>query len=353
MRPIPLPEPDADARAHSTRVLTAIRAAITAGGGFLPFRDYMQIAMYAPGLGYYVAGTRKFGAGGDFVTGPELTSLFGHALAVDVAATLAATNEREIVELGAGSGRLLVELAAIRPDLRLVGIDLRTRPTDLPEHVEWAQDLWDVRYGCWTSGEAGTVLDQDEPVMIICCEWLDDLPCPVVARQADGWREVIISDDGMEQPGPRLESEELAWADRWWPGGERAEIGLTRDRAWADLVKLIKKRGGCALMIDYGHLRRRRPITGSLAAYRDGRALEPVAVAGLNLTAHVAVDAVRAAGEAFGATTTFCGLQSEVVPELLQIETYPDPLVDLGRRSRLAALSSQYVWGSHWWLLQC
>ena len=61
--------------------------------------------------------------------------------------------------------------------------------------------------------------------MIICCEWLDDLPCPVVARHADGWREVIINDDGMEQPGPRLESEELAWADRWWPGGERAEIG--------------------------------------------------------------------------------------------------------------------------------
>jgi hypothetical protein len=100
MTPIPLPEPDADARAHSTRVLTAIRAAIAAGGGFLPFRDYMQLALYAPGLGYYVAGTRKFGAGGDFVTGPELTSLFGHALAVDVAATLAATNEREIVELG-------------------------------------------------------------------------------------------------------------------------------------------------------------------------------------------------------------------------------------------------------------
>ena len=54
-----------------------------------------------------------------------------------------------------------------------------------------------------------------------------------------------------------------------------------------------------------------------------------------------------------GATTTFCGLQSEVVPELLQVETYPDPLVDLGRRSQYSALSSQYVWGSHWWLLQC
>jgi SAM-dependent MidA family methyltransferase len=189
--------------------------------------------------------------------------------------------------------------------------------------------------------------------MIICCEWLDDLPCPVVTRHADGWRELIINDDGQEQAGPRLESEQLAWADRWWPGGERAEIGLTRDRAWAEMVKLIMKRGGCAIMIDYGHTAPRRPVTGSLAAYRDGRALDPRPGSTVNLTAHVAIDAVRAAGEAAGATTTFCGLQSEVVPELLQADTHADPLVDLGRRSEHAALSSQYVWGSHWWLLQC
>jgi hypothetical protein len=113
------------------------------------------------------------------------------------------------------------------------------------------------------------------------------------------------------------------------------------------------KRGGCALMIDYGHTAERRPVTGSLAAYRDGRALEPVAGPAVNLTAHVAVDAIRATGETLGATTTFCGLQSEVVPDLLQLDTHPDPLVDLGRRTQHAALSSQYVWGSHWWLLQC
>jgi hypothetical protein len=260
-----------------------------------------------------------------------------------------------VVDIGAGNGRLLQELSAIRPDLQLLGIDMRTRPAELPETVGWAQDLWDVRYGCWTSGEAGAALGGPEPVMIICCEWLDDLPCPVVTRYADGWREVIINDDGTEHAGPRLDDEQLAWADLWWPGGDRAEIGLTRDRAWAELIKLIRKRGGSALMIDYGHTAERRPLAGSLAAYRDGRALEPVAGAGagVNLTAHVAVDAVRAAGEALGATTTFCGLQSEVVPELLQPESPPDPVVDLDRRSQRAALSSEYVWGSHWWLLQC
>jgi SAM-dependent MidA family methyltransferase len=275
-----------------------------------------------------------------------------------IAQLLAALADRHdeitsVIDVGAGNGRLLGELSAIRPDLHLLGIDLRTRPKGLAAQVSWAQDLWDVRYGCWTSGEAGAALAQPEPVMIICCEWLDDLPCPVVAQHADGWREVIVNDDGQEQAGPRLEGEQLAWADRWWPGGERAEIGLTRDRAWVELVKMIIERGGCALMIDYGHAAGRRPVSGSLAAYRDGRALEPVPGTSVNLTAHVAVDAVRAAGEEVGATTAFCGLQSEVVPELLQTESHPDPLVDLDRRSQHSALSSQYVWGSHWWLLQC
>ena len=258
-----------------------------------------------------------------------------------------------VVDVGAGSGRLLAELSAIRPGLQLLGIDLRERPKGLTSQVGWAQDLWDVRYGCWTSGEAGAALDQSEPVMIICSEWLDDLPCPVAMRHADGWREVIINDGGNEQAGPRLSNEQRAWADRWWPGGDRAEIGVTRDRAWVELINMISSRGGCALMIDYGHTAARRPVSGSLAAYRDGRALEPIPGPNVNLTAHVAIDAVRAAGEEAGATTAFCGLQSEVVPDLLQSKLLADPLVDLDRRSQVSALSSQFVWGSHWWLLQC
>jgi 2-polyprenyl-3-methyl-5-hydroxy-6-metoxy-1,4-benzoquinol methylase len=62
-----------------------------------------------------------------------------------------------VVDVGAGNGRLLEELSAIRPDLQLLGIDLRKRPEGLPAQVGWAQDLWDVRYGCWTMA-AGTAL---------------------------------------------------------------------------------------------------------------------------------------------------------------------------------------------------
>ena len=64
------------------------------------------------------------------------------------------------------------------------------------------------------------------------------------------------------------------------------------------------------------------------------------------------MDAVRAAGEAAGLQTVFCCLQSEVVSELTSTVAHPDPLVDLARRSQQSALSSQYVWGGHWWLLQ-
>ena len=259
---------------------------------------------------------------------------------------------RVVIDLGAGSGQLLSALHELRPGLQLVAVDLRDRPTDLPAAVEWARDLWDVRYDRWTTGAAEPWLTRPEPVMIICCEWLDDLPVVVVRRHADGWREMIIGDDGTEEFGPRLHEEQLAWADQWWPTGQRAEVGLTRDRAWAALAAAVARRGGCALMIDYGHRLGERPADGSFAAYRDGRSVPPTPSGEVNLTAHVSVDSVRAVGEEAGLRTAFCCLQSEVVPQLLDAAPQADPLADLARRSQQSALSSNYVWGSHWWLLQ-
>ena len=164
--------------------------------------------------------------------------------------------------------------------------------------------------------------------------------------------------------GATARGAQLEWADRWWPRGGRAEIGLNRDRAWSSLIEVVIRCGGCALMIDYGHLAVARPVHGSLAAYREGRAVDPVPGPNLNLTAHVAVDAVRAAGEQHGATTVHCCLQSEVIPLLRPHEDRHDrddhehdqpehdQLSDLARRSQWAALTSDHVWGSHWWLLQ-
>ena len=105
-----LPEPDADARAHSERVRAFVVGAIDRAGGWIPLAEYIRIALYAPGLGYYAAGARKLGPAGDFTTAPEMTPLYGAALAAQVAPILAAGSGREIVEPGAGSGRLAVDL---------------------------------------------------------------------------------------------------------------------------------------------------------------------------------------------------------------------------------------------------
>src|SRR5512143_1995113 len=81
-----LPLPDIDARVHSSRVVAHIRAAIAAAGGWIPSARYMELALYAPGLGYYAAGAAKLGVTGDFVTAPEISPLFGAALAVELRA---------------------------------------------------------------------------------------------------------------------------------------------------------------------------------------------------------------------------------------------------------------------------
>src|SRR5689334_14777128 len=108
MRALPVPDlplPDADARAHSERLKFRVREEIDRSGGWIPFARYMDLALYAPGLGYYAAGATKLGAAGDFVTAPEMTPLFGRALSTQVAAILAVSERREILELGGGSGR--------------------------------------------------------------------------------------------------------------------------------------------------------------------------------------------------------------------------------------------------------
>ena len=73
-----LPPPSPEALMHSARLIEHVRREIAAAGGWISFARYMELALYAPGLGYYAAGARKLGADGDFTTGPELTPLFGH-----------------------------------------------------------------------------------------------------------------------------------------------------------------------------------------------------------------------------------------------------------------------------------
>ena len=106
--PAATPPPDPAAAQHSARLGELIRAEIAAAGGLLPFDRFMDLALYAPGLGYYVAGAAKFGAGGDFVTAPQLSPLFGGCIAVQAAEALKRLGGGDVLEFGAGDGALAV-----------------------------------------------------------------------------------------------------------------------------------------------------------------------------------------------------------------------------------------------------
>ena len=107
-----LPEPDVQSAAHSKRVAASIHDVIRKAGGSISFAEYMQHALYAPGLGYYSAGATKLGADGDFVTAPEISPLFGRVLARQCAFVLEQLNNGRVLELGAGTGALAVSMLA-------------------------------------------------------------------------------------------------------------------------------------------------------------------------------------------------------------------------------------------------
>ena len=106
------PEPDSEGLAHSARVVERVRTEIEGHGGVLPFERYMALVMYEPGLGYYVSGTRQFGRKGDFVTAPELGSLYGRCVARQAAQILDQLDGGSLLEFGAGSGVLAATVLA-------------------------------------------------------------------------------------------------------------------------------------------------------------------------------------------------------------------------------------------------
>lgn len=155
-----LPLPDAESAAHSERVAEHIRVVIDAAGGVISFAQFMQEALYAPGLGYYAAGTTKLGAGGDFVTAPEVSTLFGEVVASQCGEVLRQVESGAILEFGAGSGKLACDvLRALerRGELPPAGYQILEVSPDLRERQE-------------------TFLRQQIPSLAGVVSWLDALP---------------------------------------------------------------------------------------------------------------------------------------------------------------------------------
>jgi SAM-dependent MidA family methyltransferase len=105
-----LPAPSQQALELSAELAVIIRREIDSSGGSIPFSRYMELCLYTPGLGYYSAGQRKFGSGGDFVTAPEISPLFGHCQANSCKEVLESLQGGDILEFGAGSGQLAIDV---------------------------------------------------------------------------------------------------------------------------------------------------------------------------------------------------------------------------------------------------
>ena len=110
MMKLDIPEPDAAARDHSAQLAAIIRNNIVARSGWIDFSEYMELALYTPGMGYYTNGSQKFGEHGDFITAPEISPLFAQSLANPVAKILGSLLQPRIIEFGAGSGKLALDL---------------------------------------------------------------------------------------------------------------------------------------------------------------------------------------------------------------------------------------------------
>lgn len=191
-----------------------------------------------------------------------------------------------VVDVGAGRGELLSRLHDIDPALHLTGVDVVTRPRDLPAPVGWL-----VSPGGPNLPEG---LGRLTSALVVAHEWLDVVPCAIAEVDADGiLRERLVDRAGAESWGAPLAGESLAWSEAHWPvsePGQRVEVGLTRDRAWAGLLHRMDS--GIAVAVDYGHRRGERPAEGTLTAYRSGRQVEPVPDGTCDLTAHVAMDSL-------------------------------------------------------------
>jgi SAM-dependent MidA family methyltransferase len=303
-----LPTPSPDALAHSARLVDHVRGELERAGGWLSFARYMELVLYAPGLGYYSAGARKLGTDGDFTTAPELTPLYGQCIAQQARQVLDLGLD-EILEVGAGSGALAATLleeldrlgAAPRSFLILeLSADLRARSRDLlatrvphlMERVAWLNVLPPAFSG-----------------LVIGNEVLDAMPVHVMRATADGIEEGGVIAARGEAP--------FAWAYRpatgelrdaaarlGLPPGYTTEIALVA-RGFVRSIGAMLERG-VALFVDYGFPAReyyhpQRSAGTLMCHYRHRAHGDPFFLPGLqDITAHVDFSAVAATAAGAG-----------------------------------------------------
>jgi SAM-dependent MidA family methyltransferase len=312
----PLPAPDPSALEYSEKTAALIETEIEAAGGWIPFSRFMELTLYAPGLGYYSAGMHKFGAAGDFVTAPEISALFGRTLARQAAQVLELT-AGNILEIGPGSGRLAFDLLSEleqlgqlpeRYFLLEVSADLRQRQQQLLAQFA-PRVIWLDALPASFSG------------LIVGNEVLDAMPVHLVA-----WRENSLLERGVS-----MEDGHFSWSERTLTSGELfdvaasltpahfslplkgegpeggnyvSEIGLAARGFVATLAGLLEK--GVILMLDYGfgqgeYYHPQRNAGTLMCHYRHHSHDDPFTLPGLqDITAHVDFSAIAETGVSHG-----------------------------------------------------
>ena len=322
-----LPTPDSDAQAYSDALKRRIVDDIAAAGGWIGFDRFMELALYAPAMGYYSGGARKFGAAGDFVTAPEISSAFARTVATQALQIMAAS-AMQIIEVGAGSGRLAADL--------LLELELRGA---LPERYAIIELSGELR-----ERQRATIAER-APQLIDRVVWLDALPERfdglVLANElldAMPVQLVVWGHDDDEQTiferGVSVQGGEFIWIDRPasgrvleraqqlgeersaeapLPPGYLSEIGLTAADWTASWATIIGR--GALLLFDYGFPRHeyyhQQRSSGTLMChYRHHAHGEPFFLPGLqDITAHVDFTAIVEAG--FDAGFEFLGYTTQ------------------------------------------
>jgi SAM-dependent MidA family methyltransferase len=303
-----LPPPDKTAVAHSTRLVQAIIARIEQRGGLIGFDEYMQMALYEPGLGYYSAATPKFGAQGDFVTAPEISPMFGFCLAQQANALVAQGCNARILEFGAGSGKLCAQILHSSPTLEHYHIlDLSAELKQRQQQYLRSQLSAELFHKIdWLSS-----LPTDFDGIVLANEVLDAMPVHIMQKQGD-WMELGVAYDGQGftwqsfAPGKpalnAIRSIEARLGEL--PDNYCSELNLNYAPWFNALTQSCKR--AVVLIIDYGyeqahyyHPSRRR---GSLTCHFQHRVhTDPLIYPGLqDITAFVDFDACADAAESAG-----------------------------------------------------
>lgn len=344
-----LPTPNADAQAHSDRLLALVKAQVAAAGGAVPFSRYMELALYAPGLGYYSAGARKFGAEGDFVTSPELGPTFAECVAQCAALVFEQLGgQADFLELGGGSGafaeaalRRLQELNALPAQYLILepSADLRERQLERLRDALPPEVFARVR---WLNGPP----EQQWRGFLFANEVIDALPTPRFAvRGGEVFEEFVALDaDGelasVEQPADAMLHAAVRHVERDigapFADGYRSEL-LPQLPYWIQAVGGLLV-DGAMLFVDYGYPRREYYLPersdGTLVCHYRHRAHgNPFHLPGLtDITAFVDFTALAEAGVGAGFDLAgYCAqasflLNSGLAERLAVIEAIADPV---------------------------